>query len=144
MTFDSAAPLAALRTLVAGAMSNETVYVGVPESGASRLIAYLTLGGQKPQDFAAGRCLIRPMRYRITLAYALDGNEQAAEEALGPVLDALTLALFAARDTKLGGTVDSMEEPDLSGADEPRYQMFAGSEYREYPIVVTVSQQSLY
>ncbi len=140
MTFDSAAVLTQLKTVVSGLAGLQAVYVGVPQSLGERVSAYITLGGQRPSDKAGG-LRQRPMNYRIVFAYRVGGDVESAELAVAALVDALEAALYA--DRSLGGTVESLEA-DFSAADEPRYVAVAGMEFREYPVVVTVKQSRTY
>jgi hypothetical protein len=140
VSFNAKAPLAALVTLVTGLAGVQSVAKGVPESLGHQVCAYVTLGGQRPFDKASG-LRERELRYRVTFAYRVAGSEGAAEDKLADVVDALEVALYA--DRTLGGTVRSLEA-DFSAADDPRYTMVSGQEYREYPVVVTVKQQRNY
>jgi hypothetical protein len=71
----------------------------------------------------------------------VDGAETTAETTLMDLVDAFLTALYA--DLTLAGTARSLEA-DSQAADEPEYQLRAGKEYREYPVVVTVVQQDSY
>ena len=140
MAFNCKAPLQALKTLVEGLAGMQDVLEGVPQSLAYRVSAYITVGGQQPKD-SAGGLRSRWASYRVTFAYRVGGAETTAEEAIADLLDALEAALYA--DRTLSGTVESLEA-DWSAADEPRYVPVAGSEFREYPVMVRVKQSRNY
>lgn len=140
MAFNTKSPLGALVTLVTGLVGVQAVYKGVPESISHRVSAYVTLGGQRPYDKAAG-LRGREMSYRISFVYRVAGAEATAEDAVADLIDALEAALYA--DRTLGGTVESLEA-SFSAADEPRYVPVAGQEFREYPVLVAVKQTRNY
>jgi len=140
MSFDTKGPLQALKTLVEGLAGIQAASEGVPQSLSYRVSAYITIGGQQPKDTAGG-LRSRWANYRITFAYRVGGAEDTAEEAIADLLDALETALY--QDRTLGGTVESLEA-DWSAADDPRYAPVAGSEFREYPVMVSVKQSRNY
>lgn len=136
MAFDTLGPLEALIELLGDLDGVRKVYRGVPESVDNRLCAYVALAGQR-----VGRPTLRVMErkanYFVGLVYRVQGAEATAETTLAETLDALVLALDA--DRTLGGTAVNIEL-DLSLADRPEYRDLAGQEYRNYPVMVTVTQ----
>jgi len=56
-------------------------------------------------------------------------------------VDQFLTALYA--DLTLGGVCNGLEI-DTGLADTPDYQMRAGKEYREYPIILTAPQDATY
>ena len=140
MAFNTKAVLTKLQTIVNGLSGVQATYIGVPQSIGERVCAYITLGGQRTVDKAAG-LRQREMQYRIVLVYRVGGDVESAEETIADLLDALEAALYA--DRTLGGTVESLEA-DFSAASDPRYVATAGLEFREYPIVVIVKQSRTY
>lgn len=140
MAFNTKTVLAKLETIVRGLSGVQATYIGVPQSIGERVCAYITLGGQRPFDKAAG-LRQREMQYRVVFSYRVGGDAQSAEESIADLLDALEAALYT--DRALGGTVESLEA-DFSMASDPRYVATAGMEFREYPVVITVKQSRTY
>lgn len=116
------------------------VQVGVPESTGPRVSAYVTMASQPSVRKATG-LVRREARFFVLFAYRVDKNETTAETTLMDLVDAFLAALYA--DLKLGGACNSLEI-DTGLADTPDYQMRAGKEYREYPIILTASQDTTY
>ncbi|MCP4415960.1 MAG: hypothetical protein GY805_05015 [Chloroflexi bacterium] len=114
--------------------------IGAPESVGPQMISYVTLGGLQVERVATG-IVQRESRYFCMLAYRVDGAESTAETTLMDAVDDVLAALHA--DLTLNGTVTSLDASSAT-ADEPEYQMRAGKEYREYPIVVRVTQRDAY
>jgi hypothetical protein len=83
----------------------------------------------------------RESRFFVMFYYRLDGAEATAETTLMSLVDAFIQAIQD--DLTLGGTVFSTEINSLA-ADEPEYQLRAGKEYREYPMMLTSVQRSTY
>jgi len=126
--------LAVLNTLGLGGAQ-----IGVPESSPKRVYGTVTAASQAYEKVALGKHAggtSRDTRYTITLAYRLDGDETAAELGLMAKLDALMAAVAIGTDTNAGRVVAL----DTTLADAPEYQVRAGKEYREYPIIVTLRQ----
>jgi hypothetical protein len=142
MAIDSRAVLQALNSLLETVVQD--AFEGEPMVGGARIIAVVTAAGEGPSASLSSQLLRQPLRFHITLGYALDGDSTGAEEAMCLLKDALRRALYAAMRTKLGGVVDSLEAPDFTPADNPDYRVRAGDEYREYPIVVTAWQQETF
>jgi hypothetical protein len=116
------------------------VQIGAPESVGPRVTSYVTMGSQNTVRKVIGT-VQRESRFSCMFAYRVDGSEATAETTLMGLVDAFMDALHA--DLTLAGTVDSTEA-NSQGADEPDYQLRAGKEYREYPVVVTVIQRGSY
>lgn len=137
MSFNTAAGANALLAVVQGLSVDGQI--GVPESVNKRLYATVTAAGQTYSKLTlganAGRTM-RDARYMVTLVYRMDGGEAAAEAALMAKLDALALALKPGTETA-GGLVVAFE---TGLADTPDYQVRAGKEFREFPILVTLRQ----
>jgi heme A synthase len=140
MSFNTTAVANALVSVLQGLSGMGTVQIGTPESVGPRVMSYVTLGSQATTRKVIG-VVTRDTRFFCMFAYRLDGAEAAAETTLMSLVDAFMAALFA--DLTLGGTVTSLEA-NSQAADEPDYQLRAGKEYREYPVMVTVTQRDSY
>jgi hypothetical protein len=139
--FSTSAPLNRLVTLVSGLASGLAVSIGVPESFSNQVSAYITIGGQTGINKATGGLIQRTLAYRVVFGYAVDGAESTAETTLATLVDAFMSAVYA--DQTLGGTLERVEV-DASEADQPRYQLWSGSENREYPIRVSGAQRAVF
>jgi len=140
MSFNNSAAANELVTILAGLSGMGAAQVGAPESVGPRVMSYVTLGSQASSRKTAG-VMQRETRFFCMFAYRVDGAEASAETTLMDLVDAFLAALHA--DLTLNGTVRSLEANSLA-ADEPEYQLRAGKEYREYPVMVTVVQQDSY
>jgi hypothetical protein len=140
MSFDSLAPANRLVSVLTSLSAVNSAQIGAPESVSTRLSAYVTMGSQGVGRKTTGTTQ-RQTRYFVMFVYRVDGDETAAETALMQTVDAFMAALYA--DLTLNGTGTDLEAASLA-ADEPEYQLRVGKEYREYPIVVTVTQQGTY
>lgn len=117
-----------------------TVQIGAPLNLATTVSAYVTLGSQTLVLKNTGTTQ-RQLRLLIVLAYRVAGNEETAETVLMGLVDDIIATVYA--DLTLGGVVMRAELASL-GADEPEYMAIAGREFRQYPLVLTVWQQSSY
>jgi hypothetical protein len=140
MSFDSTAVANQLVTVLAALDGMGAAQIGAPESVGPRVVSYVTMGSQRSERKAAG-VMQRSGRFFCMFAYRVDGAEATAETTLMDLVDAFLTALYA--DLTLAGVARSLEA-DSQAADEPEYQLRAGKEYREYPVVVTVVQQDSY
>lgn len=146
MSLNALAPLDALVTMVTAISGVQTVFRGAPESLPTRVSAYVTLGGHTI-DSDEFHGLERVARYLVVFGYRVMGAESTAEATIAAAVDAFEVAFFAARlaGTGLFATATTQVEDgglDVSGADSPEYAVYAGQEYRLYPLLVTVSQRS--
>ena len=114
--------------------------IGVPESTGPRVSAYVTMGSQ-PNERKATQLVRRNARYFVLFAYRVGNDQDAAERKLMALVDQFLNALYA--DLTLGGTCLSLEI-DTGLADTPDYQLRAGKEYREYPVILTAAQDTTY
>lgn len=140
MSYNSGAVAAKLVTLLTGLSGMGTAQIGAPESVGPKVSAYVTMGGQSVVRKATG-ITQRESRFFVLFAYRVDGAEGTAETTLMEGVDAFLAALYA--DLTLDGTVYALEASSAA-ADEPDYQLRAGKEYREYPMIVTVIQRDSY
>ena len=140
MSFNSLVVANQLVAVLQGLNGMGAVQIGVPESVGPRVMSYVTMGGQTTARRATGT-LLREARFLCMFAYRVDGAEATAETTLMGLVDAFLGALYA--DLTMGGTVLGLEASSQA-ADEPDYQLRAGKEYREYPVMVTVTQQGSY
>jgi hypothetical protein len=140
MAYNATAVANALQTILAGLSGMGAVQIGAPTSIGPQVGAYVTMGSQTTVRKSAG-ITQREGRFFCMLAYRVDGAETTAETTLMGLVDAFMAALHA--DLTLGGVVEDLTA-DSQAADEPDYQLRAGREYREYPVVVTVTQRSTY
>lgn len=140
MAYNSGAVVSALVALLQGLSGMGNVQIGTPESVGTRVSAFVTLGSQTATRKATG-ITQRETRFFCMLAYRVEGAEATAETTLMTLADAFMNAIDA--DKTLGGVVHDATA-DSQAADEPDYQLRAGKEFREYPIVVTVIQRDAY
>ncbi len=140
MAFNSGAVAAQLKTVLEGLSGMAVVQIGAPESVGPRISAYVTMGGQNVSRKTTGTTQ-RQTRFFCMMLYRVDGAETTAETTLMSLADAFMAALYA--DLTLSGTCTDLEASS-NLADEPEYTVRAGKEYREYPIVVIVTQQGTY
>lgn len=138
--FDSVAPMTAIVALLTAVPGMGAVQIGAPLSWSKKTSAYVTLG-QQPSDIkTAGGTVWRDAHYFVDIGYRCDDDLSGVSEAetvLGAALDALQRAVYA--DKTLGGTVQDTHI-DTGLADEPEYRQRAGSEYREFPLVLICRQ----
>ena len=140
MSYNSGAVASALVTLMSGLAGMGSVQIGAPESMPTTVSGYVTLGSQQAVRKTTGTTQ-RETRFFCMLAYRVDGAEATAETTLMGLADAFMVALDA--DKTLGGVVHDAVA-NSQAADEPDYQLRAGKEFREYPIMVVVTQRSTY
>lgn len=140
MAYNSGAVAAQLVTILTGLSGMGAAQVGAPESVGPRVSAYVTAGGFGSLRHSGG-VMQRDQRFMVMFVYRLDKAEATAETTLMGLVDAFLAAVQA--DLSLGGTVNTAQL-DGSAADEPSYQLRAGQEYREYPVIVTVTQRGTY
>ena len=140
MAFDNGAVAAQLKTVLEGLSGMGVVQIGAPASIGPQVGAYVTMGSQEWTRKTTGTTR-RQTRFFCLFAYRLDGAETTAETTLMSLVDAFLAALAA--DLTLSGNVVGLEA-DSTAADEPEYQLRGGKEYREYPVIVTTTQQGTY
>ena len=120
------------------------VQIGAPENVSTRVGAYVSLGSRSLARKTTGTTE-GDIRFFVNFLYRLDGsttaNEETAETVLGGLVDAFFEALHS--DLTLAGTVRDLIANSLA-ADEPEYQLRAGKEFREYPVIVEVKQRGTY
>lgn len=136
MSLNNGAVAAQLVTILSGLTGMGFSQIGAPESFGTQVGSFVSLGSQSIQRKAVGTTR-RATRFFVMLAYRVDGAESTAETTLIDLVDELIVVLH--NDLTLNGTVVDMEVSSLA-ADEPDYQLRAGKEYREYPIVITTYQ----
>lgn len=141
MPFDTTGPLTALKALCVSLPGVQSVFVGVPKDFGSRVGVYITVGSQLIVD-KANQLLQRRARFLLTFGYATGGNVEAAELALASSVDILVPTIYGLRDES--GHPLRNNELDLSLSDTAEYALYTGSEYRRFPVVVTVIQQANY
>jgi hypothetical protein len=129
-----------LVSILTGLSGMGTVQIGAPESFSQRVGAYVTMGSHSLSRHATG-VMRRQTRYLVVFVYRLDGAEATAETALMDLVDAFLAAIHA--DLTLGGNCKAVEI-DVGLADLPEYQLRAGKEFREYPIIVIATQDGSY
>jgi hypothetical protein len=106
----------------------------------AKVNSYVSMGSQQTTRKTTGTTQ-RQTRFFVMFAYRVDGAESTAETTLMSLVDAFMVALH--NDLTLNGTVNDLEASSLA-ADEPEYQLRAGKEYREYPIVITTFQNGVF
>lgn len=136
MAYSLTAPANRLLAIAQGLSGIGGAQIGVPESIGQRVYAFITAGGAVTGRKAAG-VMYRDQRYRVVFVYRLDGAEATAEATLMALVDAFLAALHA--DLTLAATCEGIEI-DAGLADAPEYQIRAGKEFREWPLVVTARQ----
>lgn len=140
MSYNALAPANQLVTILTGLSGMGAAQLGMPLSIGPRVTSYVTMGSQASSVKAAG-VKQRTTRYFVVMAYRLDDAESTAESTLMSLVDAFMQAIHD--DKTLAGTVYNAEVNSLA-ADEPDYQLRAGKEFREYPLVVEVVQRAAY
>lgn len=140
MAFSNSAVLTQLNSTLAALSGMGVSQIGAPESVGPRVSAYVTLGSQSVSRIAGG-LVQRESRFFCMFAYRLDGAEATAETTLAAAVDAFMQAIQD--DLTLGDNVETTEVSSHA-ADEPDYQLRAGKEYREYPVMITATQRSTY
>lgn len=140
MAFDAPAVANALLSVLQDLEALDSSQIGAPEDVGTRVAAYVTMGSHSKVPKTTGTTR-RETRFMVMFLYRVGSNETAAELALMGVVDDFMAALDA--DRTLGGVVKALEaESQL--ADEPSYVLRAGQEYREYPVLVMVTQYATY
>ena len=114
--------------------------IGVPASLSNVMSAFVTVGPQ-PYSGHTNHTYNRTPRFTIILGYMVIGSEETAELAIADAIDNITGALLA--DRTFGGLVQSVEWDTATG-DSPEYRVYAGREFRLYPIVVQVKWTEQY
>jgi hypothetical protein len=112
--------------------------IGAPLAIGPRVAAWVALGGMDVVREA--NCVIRrTTRFYVLLCYQIEepGQVAATEEALMGAADAFVQALMD--DLSLAGTAQVLAV-SAAMADEPSYQLRAGMEFREYPLVVMADE----
>lgn len=144
MAFDAPGALAAVVAVLDGLGDlQEPTAVGVPATIASRVTAFVTLGGATLVRKTVGRIDFRRLRVRIWFAYRVQGAPTDAEQRIARLVDALTAAVE--RDPTLGVpavVVSSTFAGDL--ADAPEYADVAGVEHRLWPCLIEVTQTATF
>lgn len=137
----------AIKAQLTSPPSGAIATIGAPESFDNRVGAYVALMGpilfhQNVTD------LRRTQPYWCCLGYKVKGAEETAERTLADAADAFQVAFYAA---KVAGTglfekaVTQVEKGDLdfSPSNYPEYRPVAGVEYRLFPFLINVTQQTV-
>ena len=140
MSFNTQSVADELVSVLTSLSAVHSAQIGAPETVNTRLSAYVTMGSQTVARKTSSTTQ-RTTRMFVMFMYRVDGSETTAETALMDVIDAFMNALHA--DLTLNGTCTDLEASS-NAADEPEYQLRVGKEFREYPVVVTVTQQGSY
>lgn len=140
MSYDSSAVGTALVGILAGLSGVGAAQIGAPESMGTKVYSFVTLGSHQATRKTTGTTQ-RTTRFFVMFAYRVDGAEATAETTLMGLVDAFMEAIDA--DKTLGGVVVDANA-ESQAADEPDYQLRAGKEFREYPVIVTVTQRGAY
>ena len=141
MSFDTTGPLDAIKAMCIALPGVQSVFVGVPKDFGAAVGVYITVGSQVIED-KANQLLQRRARYLLTFGYATGGNVEAAERAVAASVDIIATTLYGLRDQS--GHPLRNTELDLSLSDSAEYALYTGSEYRRFPVVITVIQQTNY
>jgi hypothetical protein len=144
MSFDINGPLRELVALLEGtsmvSAGLQHVYVGVPESLASKLSAYVYFRKYPPTN-KTNDLLQRKVDYYILFGYRVSNDEAGAEFALGDVLDAFDSAFYALRAGGLNGKVADCGEAQIGEREE--YEVYAGQEFRSHPVRIETTQYQI-
>ncbi len=140
MALDSGAIADALVDVLEGLTGIGPVQIGVPKAFTERIHAFLTMGGKVGGRKNSGMTFV-DHRFFVNFVYRVADAESNAETALMDLVDEFLQALYD--DLTLTGACEGVEI-DVTAPDEPEYRMYAGKEYRDYPIVVTVRQYGSY
>jgi hypothetical protein len=140
MALDFNATLAYLETLLAGLDSLQAGGAGVPTALTNKISASVSQGGLVTDDKTT-QVLAAARRYVVVYAYRLDGDERAAEYALGDFMAELITAIYA--DRTLGGTATNVAIDD-SITRMPEYAPVLGQEVRQYRLEVRATQRQNY
>lgn len=140
MAYNSGGVANALVTVLEGLDGMGNVQIGAPESMSTRVSSFVTLGSHQSQRKTSGT-MQRLTRFFVMFAYRVDGSEATAETTLMSLVDDFINAID--NDKTLGGVVFDANA-ESQAADEPEYQSRAGKEFREYPVIVTVTQRGTY
>ncbi len=141
--FDLRGMLTAVQTMVTAlptvVSTSAAIYMGVPESFAARINAYIVLGPATPHNDRFGAQEWEPV-VTVVFGYRVTALEQTAELVIADLILELVDAVQA--DSTIGGTIDpEYVKLDMGGAISPEYRAIAGSESRLYPIAITGYQQ---
>jgi hypothetical protein len=140
MALDSVAILEAVVDVLETLTDLGHVQIGAPQSVGPRVSAWVSLGGHQMMRKATG-ITQRETRVMVMFCYRIDDAEDTAETTLAGLVDDFMAAVHD--DLTLGGAVvDARTESPA--ADEPDYQLRAGKEYREYPVIVVATQRGDY
>lgn len=139
MAFDASAALQELYILVSHIEDLQECKLGVPKAVTKKVSAYVTLGGQagRKQNMGGGPTPMRELRLYIGLVYRVQDDEGDAEMLLAEIVDRLVAAVDA--NQTLNGTCVNARL-DLTLGDAPQYALWLGQEFRQYPVVVSVTQ----
>lgn len=140
MGFNSSAVAARLVQVLEGI--GVPARIGAPQALTQRVSAWVGLGGMDVQLVAT--CVTqRTTRFYVLFCYRIDNEGAVAETetALMVAVDGFLEALYG--DLSLDGLVDQVAV-SAAMADEPNYQVRAGREFREYPVVVMCDEQGAY
>jgi hypothetical protein len=144
MAFDLRGMLTAVQAIVNTLptihSTTAAVYMGVPESFAARVNAYIVLGRATPVDNVWGGEEWEP-EVTVAFGYRVSANESTAELIISDLILELVTAVLVTNPT-LSGTCDSGRvRIDTNAAANPEYRAVAGSEARLYPVTITGYQQ---
>ncbi len=140
MTFNPAAFLNAVVTLLPTAAGVQQAYKGVPESFGSRVSTYAALGAITPVDEAAGFLMLFQVQVVAGFAYRVADAEASAEDTLTAFVADFTRKFYA--DRTLSSTIEN-GVLDFSLNSQPDYRAVAGQEVRNYLVVVRGDQREV-
>ena len=109
---------------------------GVPLDSKFQLSFCCTMGSFEIAPYAIQNLLVWT-RFWCLFAHRIDGNEEAAEDAIMGIIPQFITLLY--QDQSFGGIVSQIEI-QAAVSDEPEYLMIRRREHREYPILVRVAQ----
>lgn len=140
MAFDTPGILSAIVDVLENLDDMGAVQIGAPQAVGVQVSAWVSFGSHQMVRKTHG-ITQRETRIFVLFCYRVDGAEATAETTLAGLVDDFLDALHT--DLTLGGVVTDLRI-DSAAADEPDYQLRAGREYREYPVIVTVTQRSTF
>lgn len=143
MAFNLLAVADQLAAVVGTALGTGPVQFGAPLAIGPKVSGYLTLGDQ-PTILKTNTSVQRDCHFFLDISYRIDDDVAqvtVAERALMTFVDTFHKAIFA--DLSLNRTCMATRlETGL--AETPEYRVRAAREFREYPIVVSCTQQDTY
>lgn len=140
MAVDSTNIANAIVDVLEGLTGIGPVQIGVPKSFTERIHAFVTMAGKPMGRKNAGMTYV-DHRFFVNFVYRVADAESTAETTLMALVDEFLEALHD--DLTLGGVCEGLDM-DVTAPDEPEYRIYAGREYRDYPVVISARQYGSY